>query len=223
MDAAQAASFREQGWVHVRGAIPPPLLARLNAVLDTHIERWRSGLPNYDGGANGVGSALASSDERLPGADGNRWVSDVRPAARRRLGRRRDRPRRLPRAAHSTIGPPSTSRDPGGREVGARAAVDPAGAPLGVAPRPRLYRVREAHHPMHPPCPTQPHIRVCTEGSASPGARATTHSTAHPAGATRWADGVPRHVRLGALVRRQGRRRLRASRIPPPEPEPSPS
>ena len=77
MDAAQAASFRERGWVHIRGAIPPPLLARLNAVLDTHIERWRSGLKNDDGGANGVGSALASSDERLPGADGNRWVSDV--------------------------------------------------------------------------------------------------------------------------------------------------
>ena len=37
------------------------------------LEIW----PADNGGANGVGSALASSDERLPGADGNRWVSDV--------------------------------------------------------------------------------------------------------------------------------------------------
>ena len=47
MDTGQAEAFARDGYLVLRGAVPPPLLAALNAVVDRHVLAWWRGEMGY--------------------------------------------------------------------------------------------------------------------------------------------------------------------------------
>jgi hypothetical protein len=47
MDTDQAEAFARDGYLVLSGAVSPPLLAALNAVVDHHVLAWRRGEMGY--------------------------------------------------------------------------------------------------------------------------------------------------------------------------------
>ena len=104
MDEAQRAHLAKHGYVRISGAVPPPLLASLSAVLDRHVDAWKlerqaeaapprtpadSAAPPVYGDsrgfddphsgyqkvtADGSWQKVSTDESRQPGNDGQRWA-----------------------------------------------------------------------------------------------------------------------------------------------------